>query len=193
VKVIHSVFLGQPPAGAKYEGPKPGFLMGIPMVALAGACLVFGIFAFSLPVTRLVIPSLSASGLSLESGFLQNPSWKPGLATLLLIAALFAGLLIYAFSRIKVREDDAFVGGEIGHTAEDFRFAGTGFYETIAKMPFLRKAYRHAEDGWYDVYELGRRTVFYVASILQACHSGLLLTYVAWTVAGLVLLLWFLS
>jgi len=193
VKVLHSVFLGQKPAGAKYEGPKPNFLMGFSMVALAGACIVFGVWAFAVPVTKLILPSLASLGVNPGSDFLQNPSWKPGLATALLVAALLVGLVIYALSRIKVREDDIFVGGEVGQTAEDFRFAGTGFYETVARMPFLRKAYRHAEEGWYDVYELGRRTVFYVASMLQACHSGLLLTYVAWTVAGLVLLLWFLS
>ena len=47
VKVLHSVFLGQPPAGGEPTGPRPNALMAAPMVALALLCIVLGLFAAS--------------------------------------------------------------------------------------------------------------------------------------------------
>jgi len=192
VKVLHSVFLGQSDTERRNEGPTPNAFMGIPMAVLAGACLAFGIFAYSLPVKYLLLPALPQLRQVLEAEVLANPAWKPGLATLLLCSALAVGAILYALTRVKVREDAAYIGGEIGARGEQFRFSGVEFYRTVAELPVLRRMYKHSEEGWYDIYHLGRRLVFYVAGILQEFHSGLLLTYVAWCIGGLVILLWFL-
>ena len=192
VKVLHSVFLGQPQVEGSESGPAPNFLMGIGMAVLAAGCVVFGIFAFRVPLALLILPALGASAPASET-VLGLTTWQPVLAALLLGAALLAGLGIYLLARVPVREDEAYIGGEVGRSAQRFRFSGTEFYRTVTELPGLRTLYRHAEGGWYDVYELGRRFVFYVAGVLQAFHSGLLLTYVAWCVAGVVVLLWVLS
>jgi formate hydrogenlyase subunit 3/multisubunit Na+/H+ antiporter MnhD subunit len=189
VKVLHSVFLGQPARGAAYEGPKPDALMGVAMGALALLCVLFGVFAYSLPIKRLILPALPRQ---FEASFAEA-TWQPGVATLLLCVALLVGWLVYAYGTgTRVREDEAYVGGESGAFAEPYRFSGVEFYRTVAKLPSLRVLYRHAEAGWYDIYELGRRLLSWVARPLQASHSGLLLTYVAWCVMGLVVLLWML-
>ena len=73
----------------------------------------------------------------------------------------------------------------------DMRFSAGDFYQTISKeMPGLRRLYVQAEKSLYDFYALGRRLIFYAGGGLRALHSGLLLTYVAWCVLGLVVLLW---
>jgi len=190
VKVLHSVFLGQPQI-KKADGPAPNFLMGIGMAVLAAACVIFGIFAFRVPLNLLILPALGAQAAASEA-IVGLSTWQPVLAAVLLCVSLVVGLGIYLLARVPVREDVPYVGGEIGERTEGWRFSGVDFYRTISEMPGLRRLYRHAEEGWYDVYHLGRRLVFYVAGILQAFHSGLLLTYVAWCIAGVVVLLWFL-
>jgi hypothetical protein len=71
------------------------------------------------------------------------------------------------------------------------RFSAGDFYQTISQMPYLRRLYAQARASAYDLYDLGRRLTFYVGGILKALHSGLLLTYVAWCVFGLLILVWF--
>lgn len=191
-KVLHSVYLGQPHAEQAAKGPGPGLLMGVPMAVLAGICLLFGVLAYRVPVRLLLLPALPAYAGAIEEGVLQNPSWQPLLATVLLISALVVGAVIYLLTGMKTREDNAFVGGEAGAKAASFRFSGLEFYGTIKQIPLLGTFYKHAAQGWYDVYQVGSRFVFYIAGTLQAFHSGLLLTYVAWFIAGVVILLWFL-
>ena len=189
VKVLHSVFLGQPASGAEPEGPKPNVFMGFSTTVLALLCVIFGVFAFSVPVARLLMPALPAA----FRPDLTAAAWQPGLAAFLLCAALVVGLIIYRLGTgTNVREDDAYVGGESGARADMYRFAGPEFYRTVGELRPLKTLYRHAEAGWYDIYELGRRLISWVGKPLQAFHSGMLLSYVAWCVMGLVVLLWFL-
>jgi formate hydrogenlyase subunit 3/multisubunit Na+/H+ antiporter MnhD subunit len=188
VKVLHSVFLGQPAQGAEPRGPKPNAAMVLPMVILAALCVVFGVFAYSVPVARLLRPALPAA---MGADF-ADATWQPGLAAVLLVLALVGGLIVYLVGAVgRAREDEAFIGGEAAERAAPFRFSGVEFYRTIRELPTLKRFYRHAEDGWYDVYEVGRRFVGWVGMPLQAFHSGLLLTYLAWVMLGLVGLLWF--
>jgi len=185
VKVLHSVFLGQPHGEA--TGPLPNALMGLPMALLALLCIVFGVFAYSVPVKGLLLPALPAS---LQVSF-ARATWQPGIAALLLCVALAAGGLIYVLGTVgRLREDEAYIGGEAGARAAAYHFSGVEFYRTVAELPSLRTLYRHAEGGWYDLYELGRRFVGWVGVPLQRFHSGVLLTYIAWCVLGLVVLLW---
>ncbi|MFW6189597.1 MAG: proton-conducting transporter membrane subunit [Planctomycetota bacterium] len=188
VKVLHSVFLGQPAPEAEEGGPTPNWLMGLPMGLLAALCLAFGIFAYSLPVRHLLLPALPAA---YQAGFAEA-AWQPGIATVLLCSALVVGLVVYVFGAVGgAREDEAYVGGESVAPAGSFNFSGVEFYRTISAMPSLRNLYRRAEQGWYDLYELGGRFVGWVGMPLRAFHSGLLLSYVAWCALGLVALLWF--
>ena len=117
--------------------------------------------------------------------------WSPGLATLLLAAALLVGVVIYLVNATGgAREAKPFVGGETHEARDAFRFAGTEFYRTVVDLGPLTTLYKHAEQKWYDIYDLGSRLTFYISDGLKALHSGLLLTYVSWCVLGLVVLLW---
>ncbi|MFO7956911.1 MAG: complex I subunit 5 family protein [Candidatus Brocadiia bacterium] len=187
VKVLHSVFLGQPQP-EEPQGRSPNVLMGLPMVVLAALCVVFGVFAYSVPVRHLLLPAVP---MEFRADFAQA-AWQPGLATVLLLVALAAGLVIYVIGALgAVREDEAYIGGEPVRGSASYHFSGVEFYRTIAGLPTLETLYRHAEAKWYDIYDLGQRFVAWVGLPLQAFHSGLLLTYVAWCVLGLVVLLWF--
>ena len=187
VKVIHSVFLGQEYKGPKKGpvGPKAGLGMRISMVVLAGACVVFGIWAVQVPLGKMIYPAMPETVKVI--GF-----WQPQLATGLILLAIAAGLVIYLLGNVvKVRRDDSYVGGADVSAEPNMRFSAGDFYQTISKeMPVLRRLYVQAEKSWYDFYALGRRLVFYIGGGLRALHSGLLLTYVAWCVLGLVVLLW---
>jgi len=186
VKVLHAVFLGRPRAGVTHDGPTPNIFMGVPIAILALVCVVFGVFAYAIPVKLLV--SVLPDGLPRQ---LIDPVWKPDLATALLGVGLLAGALIYLLGKgIKVREDESYIGGEAGARAADYRYSGVEFYRTVAQVPSLRALYDDAEKGWYDLYYLGQRLAAWVALPLQRLHSGLLLSYVGWCVLGLVVLLW---
>jgi len=185
VKVLHSVFLGQPRAGVTHTGPTPNVLMALPMAVLAVVCVAFGVLAYGVPM-KLLLPALPESLRT--TTFIG--AWQPGIATLLLCVALLAGGVIYLLGSVKVREDEAYVGGEAGAKGAQFRFSGVDFYRTVTQVPTLNTFYKDAEQGWYDLYHLGRRLVGWVALPLQALHSGLLLSYVAWFVLGMIVLLW---
>ena len=160
--------------------------MVVPMAVLGIVCVAFGVFAYRLPV-RLLLPTVAP----VLRPDLSGAAWQPGVATALLCAALVVGGLIYLLGALStVREDRAYIGGEVGKRAEPFRFSGVEFYRTVRRVPSLHTLYLRAEQGWYDLYRLGQRLVSWVGLPLRTFHSGLLLTYVAWCVLGLVVLLW---
>jgi len=180
VKVLHSVFLGQPKKSER-EGAKPGWLMRAPMLALALLCVVLGVFAVGLGVKELILPALAPT---FDQAAFDASS---------LVAALAVGALIYVFGTFaKAREDESYIGGEIGARAEMYDFEGIEFYKTVGELPLLKRLYRQAEARWYDLYEQLRRLTFYASGWLRKLHDGLLHTYVTWCVLGLVIVLWWL-
>ena len=186
VKVIHSVFLGQAYGGPDKAptGPKASSLMRISMIVLALACVLFGIFAVQIPLAKMIAPAVGLEELALQG-------WNASLAAILIVVAIIVGLIIYAFGKVStVRRDESYVGG--AQVTPDMRFSAGDFYKTISEqMPVLRSLYSQAKKRWYDFYDLGQRLVFYFGRALRALHSGLLLTYVAWCVLGLVVLIWY--
>jgi NADH:ubiquinone oxidoreductase subunit 5 (subunit L)/multisubunit Na+/H+ antiporter MnhA subunit len=184
VKVLHGLFLGSPYQGADAPvdtGGRIGWTMNLPMILLAAICLGNGVLAFRFPVPYLVSPAVGENPVYLGT-------WQPGLAAILLVVGLLAGILVYLATTGKAREDAPYVGGETGPKAAAFRFAGTEFYRTVQEMPGLRTAYRAAEAGLSDVYELGQRIVFYASESLGTAHSGVLPRYVTWVLAGLLVI-----
>ncbi len=192
VKVLHSVFLGQPKKLDHAAGPNPGFLMKLPMLVLALLCVVLGVWAVQFGAEKLIVPVLSGD-LQNEFAGAGAGVWDSGVATILILAALGVGLLIYVFSTFaKSREDESYIGGEIGKHAEPYNFEGIEFYKTVAELPVLKGLYKQAEAKWYDLYEQLRRLTFYVTGWLRKLHDGVLHTYATWCVLGLVVLLWIL-
>ncbi len=192
IKVLHSVFLGRRPA--RLEGVKEvGFTMQLPMIFLAILCVLFGVFAryplerFILPA---VIPAVENIGMNIVAGDIITPEgfWSPAAATVLIIIGIAAGLIIYAFSRMRrVRVDEnVWVGGNIMDN-EEMRIPGTHFYKTVTDdlNPMARAAFRDGEKGAMDVYNFWGQFGGAFVHVLRVLHNGILSTYLSWAVIGL--------
>lgn len=199
-RVLHAVFLCKASPGvskraAAGEIGDGGFGMSLPLLVLAGVCVVFGVAAYSLPLTWLVLPAvgddLPASG-----------AWWSGTASLLLLAAIAVGLIGYALSMRsgKLRRMKTYVGGEnlrdvyvSGTEARETRHlevTGVAFYDTFGRLPFLGRLIALARASLFDVYELARTGVGYVVQLLRSVHTGILPAYLRWFVAGMLVVVW---
>lgn len=178
MKLLHAVFLGR--QGVSKDIKEVPVSMQLPMVLLAILCIVFGIFAFSLPLKYFIIPAIGG-----EISYLGL--WQPGLATILIIIGLAVGALLYFVGTLKTaRISEPFIGGETLPVEE--RPTGTEFYNTIVDIPILGKLYMMAKEGLFDIYELGRRFTFLLTGILQYLHNGILPTYLTWCLLGMLIL-----
>ncbi|MFA5113343.1 MAG: complex I subunit 5 family protein [Candidatus Margulisiibacteriota bacterium] len=145
VKVIQAVFLGQ---GSEFaEKAKEGSAwLWLPTVFLAAVCVIFGLWAFALPIRYLVAPAIAIIPFS--------GIWEPGPATLLLLTGLAVGLAIYLLGNVrKVSERPAFYGGEELPLAE-IKVTGTDFYDTVKRFKPLEMAYAAGEKHYFDLYEM---------------------------------------
>jgi len=189
VKVLHSVFLGR--RQEKFDGVREaGFTMQVPMIFLAILCIVFGIYA-QLPLEKFILPSVAGStGVSVEEMTVSTASgyFSPVLATVLMIAGLFIGLIIYAFGktrRVRVVED-VWTGGNILEN-EEMRIPGTHFYKTVTDdlKPAYTALFKDGQDGALDAYNIWGKLGFNVIQVLRGLHNGILSTYLSWTIIGL--------
>ncbi|MDI6641203.1 MAG: proton-conducting transporter membrane subunit [Elusimicrobiota bacterium] len=194
MKLIHAVFLGQKSLEFRGLGLEKKNLstlkevhwtMSLPQIVLAGLCVVFGIFAFQLPLKYFILPSLPISHFQLPTLFIGI--WQPGLATFLIIVGLFVGLIIYLISKVKVRKSSVFIGGEI--LPEEVRVTGVDFYQTIKDMRFFKQVYSLADKKLFDIYDYGINIVLSVSSVLSVLHTGNLHRYLIWCLLGTLILL----
>ncbi len=185
MKLLHTAFLGQKSANIeKKEIKEVGPSMWVPMAILAVLCIVFGVFAYKLPLKNFINPSLGADVVF--SGL-----WEPRLATILILAGVAVGFLIYLLARPGFgRVDEPFVGGEVPD--KDMRISGVEFYNTIKDIPAIGKTYKLAEEGDFDIYEQGRKIVSFFTAILKRLHNGILPTYLAWCLLGMAVLFYLL-
>jgi len=182
VKLIYATFLTVPekPHAVK-EVSAP---MWIPMVIMAGLCITFGVLAWQIPLKFFVLPVVP--GVSF-SGY-----WQPGLATLLLIIAFFAGGVIFVASRLKkIVVSTPFVGGE--EFEPEMGISPEGFYSTIKNTQIFKAIYHQAERKRFDVYYLCRNIGVNISEVLSSIHTGILPRYIAWVLAGLAILLLLIS
>jgi len=197
VKVVHSCFWGAMPEGLQLRPARRGWATAIPILVLALLCVGLGLWA-QYPVGFLAMVeetelgqagAMDTVGPSLEyvSGL-----WTPGTATLLILAGMVLGLVIYWIGKgLKVRTVRNFVAGEI-LPESTVRFSGTSFYETIRDLPGFNTLFKDGESGAYDVYRLGGRYGHTLVEALRRMHTGVLLVYVSWCVIGLILILGYL-
>jgi len=183
VKLLHSVFLGVREKRAERTG-EVGFVMWLPMMGLALLCLVFGIFAFALPLRAFILPAVNAiPTLRVPATASWLGWWSPGLATILIVVGIAIGLIIYFVGRFAgTRTDSAYVGGEI--LPDEARVTGTGFYNTVTDMGLFRGTYRWAEKKAFDLYEISKAICFYFIGALRSLHTGNLPDYLTWALAG---------
>lgn len=214
VKLIHGVFLSSESDEVKKKLSKEKIKesplsMLFPMVVLAGLCVVFGVFAYQVPLKLFIfssVPHLSPPGLWI--GW-----WQPGLATILIILGIIVGFIIYLIGKVrKGRVSEVYIGGEVA--SSEMRVSGVDFYDTLRDFIGLRGLYKAAEKGALDIYRgmlsfakgigyflwamdrladlLWRGLSWVVLLVGKGCslaHTGVLHTYLAWYLLGLAILL----
>ncbi|RKZ07899.1 hypothetical protein DRQ25_10380, partial [Candidatus Fermentibacteria bacterium] len=137
MKLIHAVFLGQPSEGVKKiladkKEKGTGLSTAIPLVVLSALCVGIGVFAWKIPFAQLFSPEVR--------GPIDSPGiWQSGTATLMLIAGLVIGYLIYLAGTLKkARVVAPFVGGETLEDNPEMRVSGVNFYKTIMELGLLK-------------------------------------------------------
>jgi len=189
MKLVHTVFLGQPSKAIKdlqFNLRETTPSMWIPTVILAILCLLFGIFAYSLPLKMFIIPAIGGN-------VTFTGVWASSLATTLLLIGIAIGFVIYLLGlAVKTRRTEMFVGGEILKEVPDMRVSGTEFYNTVRDIGVLKFIYRLAERKLFDVYEVGTKLTLGFNKALRYMHNGVLPTYLAWCLMGMLVLFYFL-
>jgi formate hydrogenlyase subunit 3/multisubunit Na+/H+ antiporter MnhD subunit len=182
VKLIHAVYLGQG-SGKKPEAREVSWQMWLPPAILALLCIVFGVFASSIPLAYFILPSVG--------GIIYTGYWDPSLATALILAGLLIGLLVYWLGKKRTAlAGPAYIGGEVIEEA-GVKVLGTGFYNTIRDYGPLDGIFNFAERKLFDVYELGSKLVSLLYDVLGFLHNGLLHTYLAWMFLGFAVIMLF--
>ncbi|MBD3276688.1 MAG: hypothetical protein GF388_00155 [Candidatus Aegiribacteria sp.] len=182
MKLLHSVFLGQPSELSKEiieKKEKTGFTTMLPLTVLSLLCIGLGVLAWKLPFADYFRPELR--------GTVEMPGiWQSGLATAVLIVGLLIGWLIYLAGKAKKsRTVDAFVGGETLEKNPEMRVSGVEFYRTIKEIGILKFIYRLAEKKLFDLYEVLGKIAAGFGIIFSFMHNGILSRYVLWFIIGL--------
>jgi formate hydrogenlyase subunit 3/multisubunit Na+/H+ antiporter MnhD subunit len=194
VKVLHATFLCKPaPEVRALDIRERHPTMLLPLALLAALCVVFGVFAFPLPLERLIFPVVTVSVPGV---------WWAGLATALIAVAIVLGLAIYALTmrtgRLRrtptyiggERMQDVYVSGEAKGPGRHVEVTGTGFYDTLEQLPLLRRVFPAAKARVFDMYEiLGKGASFFVLHLRQL-HTGLLSVYLLWILLGMLVVVW---
>ena len=182
MKLVHSVFLGQPSDTSRKvieKKEKTGFTTMLPLTVLSLLCIGLGVMAWKLPFAEYFRPEVQ--------GAVEMPGiWQSGLATAVLIVGLLIGWLIYLAGKAKkARTVDAFVGGETLEEKPEMRVSGVEFYRTIKEIGILKFIYRLAEKKLFDLYEVLGKIAAGFGIIFSFMHNGILSRYVLWFIIGL--------
>jgi len=140
--------------------------------------------------------------------------WSPIPATLLLIAALGFGAILYLFgTAARPVEGKTFVGGEKIADAEESRVPGTAFYSSVKHTPLIGEMLIFGERGAFDLYnwlvgifkvvgaglregfdrvldalaEFIGKLIYYFGLGLSRIHTGNLPLYLSWVFLGAVI------
>jgi len=198
VKVLHATFLCKPSPEIQETAGSVGIReskrsMLLPLVVLASLCVIFGVFAFQVPLGLLIFPVVQVDVPGV---------WWAGLATMMILGSIVVGLLVYwlTMRHGKLRRVTTYIGGELlqdvyvsGEAAGPERHievTGVDFYNTIEQLPVLQRLYPLARAKAFDIYDLFQKSVNYVIQMLRSLHTGILPTYLRWFVVGLVVVVW---
>lgn len=179
MKLLHAVFMGRP--SKDFSNIKEsGLSILFPMAILALLCCIFGIFAFSVPISIFIIPAIGK--VIAYSGI-----WDPMLATALILTAIILGALSYFLFKPGIfRTASTFIGGEDVTKLE--RVSGVEFYDTIKDVGALKRLYKGEENKSLDIYTIGRKAIYFFTNPLQHLHNGILPTYLVWCLVGMAIM-----
>jgi NADH:ubiquinone oxidoreductase subunit 5 (subunit L)/multisubunit Na+/H+ antiporter MnhA subunit len=182
MKLVHAIFLAKP-VRSMDGNREASILIWAPHALLAVLCVLFGVFAFQIPLGGFIGPAV---GVPIE--YLGD--WHTLAGALLLIGGFGAGLVLYMLgTTTKSRTVEPFVGGEVLEERPAMRMSGVDFYKTIEEAPFLQRTYRAAAQKLFDLYEVGSNATFGISKVFSGFHSGELPTYLAWCLLGMIVLL----
>jgi len=182
VKVIHAIFLGQRSSRVETSEVHPS--MWVPTIILAAVCVIFGIFAYSLPLKYFILP--------LVPGVMFSGSWTPVAATGFLLLGLLAGLVFYWLGNTKkVTFKPVYIGGEdLPETT--IKISPNEFYNSIIDFGMLKRIYKAAEKKYFDIYDMFKVVLFLLNRLFSWLHNGLVNTYITWMLVGAAILFLFL-
>lgn len=180
IKLVHGIFMGQS-SHSELSVKEAPYQMWLPPAILAFLCVIFGIFAFPLPLNYFIIPSVK--------GIIYGGDWNPALASALLIMGLLIGVVIFIFGRIgRTVTQPPYIGGELAKEA-DIKVPSTDFYGSIKDYRPLGAIYNLAEKGAFDMYRGLSKLADRFSGIFSSLHSGYLNTYITWVLLGFALML----
>ncbi len=201
VKVIYSAFLSRPPTGASsaVRGGGESFWTTAPMIVLAVACVILGLYPqiitgnVLVPAVETAYPN-AAGAVAVADKVVTTGAgglWSPSVALGLILIGIFGGMvLLIIFAATKTRRIvRPFLSGEIGTGDDRFRIRGTGFYETVRRLPVLGTLLKHGEGGAMDPYHWFGRFGGTFVNLLRAQHTGLISLYISWCIVGLAVIL----
>jgi formate hydrogenlyase subunit 3/multisubunit Na+/H+ antiporter MnhD subunit len=200
VKVLHAAFLCKSsPELEEKEIREVGPSMWLPVTVLAALCILFGVLAYRLPLKYFIGPAVAGLDLAKLPGV-----WNAAPATLALVAAFVLGLIVYFVSTVRnLRETETYIGGELldetyikgvrPDEARHVEVTGVDFYRTIQELMPLKSIYKAAQKKYFDIYNVGTRTLFYFVEALRGAHAGRLPLYLTWVLAGLLTLIFILG
>jgi formate hydrogenlyase subunit 3/multisubunit Na+/H+ antiporter MnhD subunit len=186
MKLVHAIFLGQPASDrpdTSQQGETTPLVMSIPPILLAALCILFGIWAYALPLQYLIFPVL-------EQVPVFPGIWEPTLATVLILLAIALGLFMYILGQLanRMRRTEVFIGGETLDAVPGMRVSGGAFYNTIQELPVFRTFFNLAQKRFFDPYEVGSKITVGMHRVLGNLHDGILSTYLSWCLLGMAVL-----
>jgi formate hydrogenlyase subunit 3/multisubunit Na+/H+ antiporter MnhD subunit len=182
MKLMHAVFLGRPEGDFAHIKEAPVAMSSV-VLLLAAISVVFGIWAFTIPLPLLIIP---ATGFEVA----YQGVWHPVTATALLLAGVAAGAVAYVvFRGAKFRRTDTFVGG--GDPEKLGRVDGTAFYNTVTDIKVIGSVVKREALGELGIYQASSSIVKALARPFSFLHNGILPTYMVWCLLGTIGLILF--
>jgi formate hydrogenlyase subunit 3/multisubunit Na+/H+ antiporter MnhD subunit len=177
MKLINAVFFGAR-RGAFTETKAS---MWIPQVILALICVIFGVFAFGIPLKYLILPAVP--------GVIFVGIWPSTPAAILLVLGLLIGFLIFLIGSLRVvKVSPVFIGGE-DISGSRMSMSGVHFFDSIKDVKIVKKLFEASKRGSFDIYAGISKAASRASEVLRGLHTGLLHTYLAWCLLGLVALL----
>ena len=194
VKVLHATFLCKPsPEIQQMKIREKSISMLLPLVVLATLCVVFGVFAFQVPLKQMIFPVVQVDVPGV---------WWSGLATVLILLAVFVGLIMYLLTmrggklrRVRTyiggeQMQDVYISGEQQGSQRHVEVTGVDFYNTIEQLPGVQRFYLLTRARVFDIYDFLKRGSNYLIQMLRSLHTGILPAYLRWFIAGLTVVVW---